>query len=171
MDKDVEKTEIREQNFDENNVKSIENQSENSGKMSKKTKETLWQSFKFLLFSISAGIIQIVSFTILSLWVFKDTENLFGWSHFIALMLSVVWNFTFNRKFTFKSANNVGLAMLKVALFYVAFTPLSIFGGQALVNLGWNEFLVEAISMILNFVLEFLYCKFFVYREKSKDKV
>lgn len=139
-------------------------------KMSEKTKETLWQSLKFLLFSISAGVIQIVSFTVLSLWVFKDTENLFGWSHFIALMLSVVWNFTFNRKFTFKSANNVALAMLKVALFYVAFTPLSIFGGQALVNLGWNEFLVEVITMVVNFILEFLYCKFFVYREKTKTK-
>lgn len=177
----VEKNNLNIEKFDKNVdnlpneklIKKEENNCENNGKISEKTKETLWQSLKFLLFSISAGVIQIVSFTILSLWVFKDTENLFGWSHFIALMLSVVWNFTFNRKFTFKATNNVALAMIKVAVFYVAFTPLSIFGGQALVNLGWNEFLVEAITMVVNFLLEFLYCKFFVYRNalKVEEKV
>ncbi len=136
-----------------------------TSKISAETKETLWQSVKFTLFSLSAGIIQIISFTILSLFVFKDSENLFGWSHLIALLLSVIWNFTFNRKFTFKSATNVPIAMLKVAAFYAVFTPATVFGGQALANIGWNEFLIEGLIMVLNFVLEFIYCKFVVYRD------
>ncbi len=150
------------------NLEKTESQSpetkEKTSKLSAETKESLWQSLKFLLFSISAGVIQIISFTLLSLFVFKDSENLFGWSHLIALLLSVIWNFTFNREFTFKSASNVNIAMLKVAAFYAVFTPATIFGGQALTNVGWNPFLVEALTMVLNFVLEFLYCKYFVYR-------
>ena len=97
--------------------------------------------------------------------MFKDSENLFGWSHLIALLLSVIWNFTFNRKFTFKSATNVPIAMLKVAAFYAVFTPATVFGGQALANIGWNEFLIEGLIMLLNFVLEFIYCKFVVFRD------
>lgn len=145
-------------------VEETKNAEQKQGKLSEQTKESLWQSLKFLLFSISAGVIQIVSFTLLSLFVFKDSENLFGWSHLIALLLSVVWNFTFNREFTFKSASNVNIAMLKVAAFYAVFTPATVFGGQALTNVGCNAFLVEALTMVLNFVLEFLYCKYFVYR-------
>ena len=132
--------------------------------LSEKTKAELWQGLKFLLFSISAGVIQIISFTLLSLFVFKDSENLFGWSHLIALLLSVIWNFTFNREFTFKSASNVNVAMLKVAAFYAVFTPATVLGGQALVNVGVDAFIVEGLTMILNFVLEFLYCKYVVYR-------
>jgi putative flippase GtrA len=129
-----------------------------------KKSESLMQTIKFTLFSISAVIIQTLSFTILSLLVFHDAENEYGWSYFISLALSVLWNFTLNREFTFKSANNVPIAMLKVLGFYAVFTPATIFGGQALVNAGWNNFLVFVLTMLLNFVLEFLYCKFVVFR-------
>lgn len=153
--------------MEEKNLETANNVSQETktSKMSAETKETIWQSIKFTLFSLSAGIIQIISFTILSLFVFKDSENLFGWSHLIALLLSVIWNFTFNRKFTFKSATNVPIAMLKVAAFYAVFTPATVFGGQALANIGWNEFLIEGLIMLLNFVLEFIYCKFVVFRD------
>ncbi len=127
-------------------------------------KESLIQSIKFTLFSISAGVIQTLAFTLLSLFVFHDPENEYGWSYLISLVLSVVWNFTLNREFTFKSANNVPIAMLKVLGFYAVFTPVSVFGGQALTNAGWNEFLVFALTMLLNFVLEFLYSKYVVFR-------
>lgn len=160
---------IEDKNLESNKV-SNEVFAQKQGGLSDQAKETLWQSIKFTLFSISAGVIQILAFTILSLWVFKDSENLFGWSHFIALTLSVVWNFTFNRKFTFKSATNVPIAMLKVAGFYALFTPATVFGGQALANIGWNEFLIEALIMILNFVLEFLFCKYVVFRDSIKTK-
>ena len=153
--------------MEEKNLETANNVSQETktSKMSAETKETIWQSIKFTLFSLSAGIIQIISFTILSLFEFKDSENLFGWSHLIALLLSVIWNFTFNRKFTFKSATNVPIAMLKVAAFYAVFTPATVFGGQALANIGWNEFLIEGLIMLLNFVLEFIYCKFVVFRD------
>ena len=153
--------------MEEKNLETANNVSQETktSKISAETKETIWQSIKFTLFSLSAGIIQIISFTILSLFVFKDSENLFGWSHLIALLLSVIWNFTFNRKFTFKSATNVPIAMLKVAAFYAVFTPATVFGGQALANIGWNEFLIEGLIMLLNFVLEFIYCKFVVFRD------
>lgn len=125
-------------------------------------KESIIQFIKFLLFSISAGVIQIASFSILFSLI-----HLEEWiAHLISLVLSVLWNFTFNRKFTFKATNNVEIAMLLVALFYVVFTPLSTLLVNYLTEINWNGYVVEIGSMILNFVLEFLYCKFIVYRKK-----
>ena len=127
-------------------------------------KKEFWRAVKFVLFSISAGIVQVVSFTLLQELVIKDVTQPYGWSYFISLALSVIWNFTFNRKFTFKSANNVPIAMLKVLGYYVVFTPVSIFGGVALVNLGWDEYLVLAISMVVNFVTEYIFDSLVVFR-------
>lgn len=125
-------------------------------------KETVIQAIKFTLFSISAGVIQILSFALL--------YDLFKWdywvSYLIALTLSVLWNFTFNRKFTFKSAANVPIAMVKVFAFYLVFTPLSTWGGDALEKIGWPAYLVVALSMLLNFVTEFLYTKYFVFKNQ-----
>ena len=128
--------------------------------MESNKKKELLRAVKFTLFSISAGLIEIVSFTLLN--------ELTTWSYWpcylIALVLSVLWNFTLNRKFTFQSAANVPVAMLKVALYYAVFTPLSTIGGNYLAEtLGWNEYLVTAINMILNFVTEFLFQRFVVY--------
>lgn len=133
-------------------------------------KQELMRALKFFLFSCSAGVIQFATFTVLS--------EVIGWdfwpSHLIALVLSVVWNFTFNRKFTFKSAVNVPKAMLFAFLFYVPFTPATVLGGQALVNIGWNSLLVEALTMVLNLVLEFFWSKYITFRNNidtaSKDK-
>ena len=137
----------------------------------------LIRSVKFTLFSVSAGVIQLVSFTLLN-----ELLHLDYWiSYLIALTLSVLWNFTLNRRYTFQSANNVPLAMLKVAAFYLVFTPASTFLENWLTTgYGWNEYLVTAINMVLNFVLEFLYDRFFVFRDsldtnnlakkKSKDQ-
>ena len=115
---------------------------------------------KFTLFSISAGVIQSVSFALMN--------ELFHWNYWVcyltALVLSVVWNFTLNRKFTFQSANNVPVAMVKVALFYLVFTPLSTWGGQVLADFGWNEYIILILSMLTNFVTEFLYDKYVVFR-------
>ena len=90
------------------------------------------------------------------------------WSYWprylIALTLSVLWNFTLNRNFTFKSASNIPIAMLKVAAYYAVFTPLSTWAGNYLAEtLGWNDFLVTALNMVVNFVTEFLYQRFFVF--------
>ena len=65
---------------------------------------------KFLLFSISAGIIQALTFTFL----FEVIHFIYWPAYLIALVLSVLWNFTLNRKFTFKSAANVPKAMIKI---------------------------------------------------------
>ena len=81
-------------------------------------------------------------------------------------MLSVVWNFTFNRKYTFKASNNVPIAMLLVVVFYCAFTPASVFGGQALKDIGWNGTLVEGLMMLINCALEFVWQKFIVFNSK-----
>jgi len=86
-------------------------------------------------------------------------------------VLSVLWNFTINRKLTFKSANNVKVAMLLVALFYVAFTPLSSWVHILLADAGWDALLVEVLVMLSNFVLEFLYCRFIVYRNSCDTAV
>lgn len=126
---------------------------------SEKTKELL-RVVKYALIAASAGIIQFSSEMLL-----EKVFHLPYWlSYLVALILSVLWNFTINRKFTFKSANNVPIAMLKVAAYYAVFTPLSTMGGNYLVEtLHWNSTLVLVITMLLNFVTEFLYQRFFVF--------
>ena len=125
-------------------------------------KETL-RAIKFTLFSISAGVIQIVSFTLLN-ELTSLPEHI---SYLIALILSVLWNFTFNRRYTFQSAGNVPKAVLLVGLFYLVFTPVSTWVEKALVSLGWNESLVTVINMVCNFITEFLYDKFVVFRNDT----
>ncbi len=127
--------------------------------MSNKRKESL-MAIKFLLFSVSAGIIQIGSLTFLN-----EVVGLENWiSYLISLILSVLWNFTFNRKFTFKSAANVPIAMIKVAVYYAVFVPVSTYLTYFMENsLGWNEYIADATNMILNFVTEFIYQRFFVF--------
>lgn len=132
-----------------------------------KEKKTLWQAMKYLLFSVSAGIIQAGVFALLTYVVFQDQPALFWLCNLIALVCSVVWNFTLNRKYTFQSANNVPIAMLKVAAFYLVFTPLSSWLGQIAVSAGLHELLTEALVMLSNFVLEFLYYKFVVFKEEK----
>lgn len=148
----------------------MENKNESQDKIEATTYATrrieLLRALKFLFFSISAGLIEILSFTLLN--------ELIKWSYWpsylISLTLSVLWNFTLNRKFTFKSAANIPIAMLKVFAYYLVFTPLTTLGGNALTGAGWNEYIVLAITMILNFVTEYLYCKFVVYRNKMDNQ-
>ena len=128
--------------------------------MSKKQKELI-RTLKFVLFSISAGVIQVVSFTLM-----EEVLHFVHWlSYLVALILSVLWNFTLNRKFTFYSANNVPVAMLKVALFYLVFTPVSTWWTAVLTgeNFLWNEYLVLVLTMLINFVTEYLYDRFIVF--------
>lgn len=124
--------------------------------------QELIRSVKFLLFSISAGIIEILSFSLLT----ELTAMSYWPCYLIALVLSVIWNFTLNRRYTFRSANNVPVAMLKVLGYYCVFTPLSTIGGNYLAEtLLWNGYLVTAINMVLNFATEFLFDRFVVFRD------
>ena len=127
-----------------------------------------WRFIKFVLFSASAGIIEMGSFALLN--------ELLDWpywpSYLIALTLSVLWNFTLNRKFTFRSAANVPRAMLLVFAYYCVFTPVTTIGGNYLAeHLGWNEYLVTAINMLLNVTTEFLFQKYVVYRHQIDTAV
>ena len=127
--------------------------------MTTKRKELI-RTLKFTLFSISAGLIQEGTFLLM--------YNVLHWdywpSYLISLVLSVVYNFTVNRKFTFHSAANVPVAMAKVFGYYCVFTPLSTIGGDWLVKqCGWNGNLVQILTMLLNFVTEFLFTRFVVY--------
>lgn len=117
---------------------------------------------KFVLFSVSAGVIEFVSFALLE--AFTPWEY---WpKYLIALILSVLWNFTLNRQFTFRSAGNVPIAMLKVALYYAVFTPLSTILGNFLAETcGWNGILVTILNMAANLVTEYLYDRYFVFRK------
>ena len=117
------------------------------------------RTLKFTLFSLSAGVIQIISDT-LALEVFKWEAE---WAYLFALTLSVLWNFTLNRKFTFHSASNVPVAMLKVAAFYAVFAPVSTWWTAELTNAGWNEYLVLILTMMVNLVTEYLYQRFVVF--------
>ncbi len=126
----------------------------------KSVKKELFRTLKFVLFSASAGIIEFGSFTLLDL--------LTNWNYWpkylIALVLSVIWNFTLNRRYTFRSASNVPKAMFLVFLYYLAFTPLSTWLGEWLSGTHhWNEYLVTILNMLLNFVTEFLFDRFVVF--------
>ncbi len=125
----------------------------------------LGRMLKFTLFSISAGLIEIGSFTL-----FNEVMRLPYWlGYLLALVLSVLWNFTLNRRYTFKSASNIPIAMVKVAAFYVVFTPLSTWlEHYYTATLGWNEYVATGLNMLLNFVTEFLYQRYFVFG-KSVD--
>lgn len=125
---------------------------------STKTSELI-RMIKFTLFSISAGIVQIAVFTLLN----ELFHTLYWPNYIISLTASVVWNFTFNRKFTFQSANNVPIAMLKVFGYYAVFTPLSTWWGDTLTGIHWNEYLVLGMTMIVNFLTEFLFDRYVVF--------
>ena len=125
-------------------------------------KKQLWQAIKFTLFSISAGIIQIGSFALLEIFI---TD--YWIPYLISLVLSILWNFTLNRRYTFKSAANIPVAMTKVFGFYLVFMPLSTYLGDIAEGVGVNDFIILIVTMVANFVLEFLFCKFVVYRGKE----
>ncbi len=157
----------------------------------KKTKGSVWQFIKFALFSASAGIIQVLSFTLMSEVIIKlpalqnlmntnktfakIMSNEYGPMYLIALILSVLWNFTFNRKFTFKSANNVPIAMLKVFAFYLVFTPISTLLGNhftaKFADVTAINYIVLGCTMACNMITEFLYDKFVVFRGSENTAV
>ena len=137
-----------------------------------KGRQSLWQVIKFTLFSISAGIIQIGSYVL-----FYEVFHWAPWlAYLVSLVLSVLWNFTFNRKYTFRSDADVGRSMALVGLFYPVFTPLSTWWTAALTGENpftgaaasaeplVNNYVVQAGTMLVNFVTEFLYQRFVVYR-------
>ncbi len=157
----------------------------------KKEKQSFGQFIKFALFSASAGIIQVLTFTLLSEVVIKlpaiqnamesnatfakIMQNEYGPMYLIALILSVVWNFTFNRKFTFKSAANVPVAMLKVFAFYLVFTPISTLLGNhftaKFADVSAINYIVLGLTMATNMITEFLYDKFVVFRGQENTAV
>lgn len=135
--------------------------------MNENKHENLTQMVKFLLFSMSAGVIQAITFIILF-----ELAGLIYWpAYLIALILSVIWNFTLNRKFTFKSAANVPVAMTKIAIYYAIFTPLSTWWGDALTTINWNPYLVLFITMVSNLISEFLVTKYIVYKNQINTAV
>lgn len=119
-------------------------------------------------------------------------ENEYGPMYLIALFLSVCWSFTFNRKITFKSASNVPIAMLEVLAYYAVFTPISTMignhitanyimtiGGSTELILGSSnlgpiiDFVVLIVTMFCNMITEFLWEKYFVFRDalhRGEDK-
>ena len=125
-----------------------------------KSREALTQAIKFTLLSFSAAGIEALSFIVLD----TLTGLPYAAKHVISIVLSVLWNFTLNRRYTFKSANNVPIAMLKVGLFYAFFIPLTAWLGKWAAGIGVNEYLIKGSTMVLNFVGEFLWWKFIVFR-------
>jgi putative flippase GtrA len=131
------------------------------------TKKDNWVQFiKFTAFSISAGVIQAGSFTLLN----ELTKFPYWPSYLISITLSVLWNFTLNRRFTFKSSNNIPVAMTKIFIFYIFFIPITTWSGDAIVNAGVNEYIVLGVTMILNFVTEFLFSRIFIYKNQMNTR-
>ena len=131
-------------------------------------KEELMRSIKFTLFSLSAGLIEIGLFELLNYFTNWDY-----WAMYLpALVASVIWNFTLNREYTFKSANNIPIAMLKVAFFYAIFTPVStIIGNYLAEDVNMNDTVVTLLNMVCNFILEYLYDRYYVFRDSIDTKV
>lgn len=130
-------------------------------------KETGKQAIMFTLLSLSAGVVEAVGFFL----IYHFLPINYEWSHVISITLSVIYNFTLNRRYTFRSAGNVPVAMAWVALFYVFFIPATGYLGQLASNAGINGYIIKAVTMVLNFVGEFLWWKFVVFRgtENTND--
>lgn len=144
----------------------------------KKKRKTLVQAFKYLCFTASAGLIEFVTYTIFmkalpidenaTVWFITQNNMLWFVSTAISLFLSIVWNFTLNRKFTFKSAGNVPRAMFLAFLFYVPFFPFKLWFNSYMPGyLGVDPFLIEVITLLINGVLEFCWQKFVIYRKEA----
>ena len=123
-------------------------------------KKEIWRVVKFTLFSASAGLIEAGT-----IFLLEKLTALPSWACYLTgLVLSVLWNFTLNRKFTFQSAANIPIAMLKVACYYAVFTPLSTLAVKYLTEtVGWNPVFADGLNMLCNLVTEFLYQRFFVF--------
>ncbi len=129
-------------------------------------KESVIQMIKFTLFSVSAGIIQVVSFTL-----FNELLDWRYWpSYLTSLILSIIWNFTFNRRYTFRSDANVPVAMAKLFGFYAVFTPLSTYLGHLAEMSQINDYIILAVTMISNFILEFLFSKYVIYINQENTR-
>lgn len=134
----------------------------------KQRKKEFIRAFKFLLFSASAGLIEMGLFALLN----ELTSWRYWPCYLIALVASVMWNFTLNRRFTFRSTANVTPAMLKVLGYYAVFTPLTtILGDYMAEDLNCNEYLVTIANMLLNVSTEFMFQKYVVYRNKIDNRV
>ncbi len=131
----------------------------------KDSKKNFLQALKFTLFSVSAGVIQVGAFALLEIFI-----KTYWIPYLVSLVLSILWNFTLNRRYTFRSAANVPVAMAKVFGFYLVFTPLSTYLGDLAEANGVNDFLILIVTMLANFVLEFLFCKFVVYRGQENTR-
>ena len=146
-------------------------------------KQLFLQLVIFTLCMASAGVIQFVATGLLSTWtgLMSEDSGYYWIAYLVGLILSVIWSFTFNRKFTFKAASNLPLAMVLVALYYCAFAPLSTFGANAIVKAwqnaageGWDqnyEMVITVAMMLINFVTEFFWEKFVVFNDKVMAKI
>lgn len=136
-------------------------------------------AIKYLFCTSGAGLIQVLSFALLNGLLHFDAlfhlgniqELKYGPSYFVALVLSVIFNFVVNRKVTFKSANNIPIAMLKILGYYCIFTPLSIWWGEALAQMGWNDYFILIPTMIINYLTEFTFCRFVVFGKSINTAV
>lgn len=130
-------------------------------------KEPVFQMLKFTLFSASAGIIQVLFFAL-----FNEVFKWIYWPAYLtSLLLSIIWNFTLNRNYTFKSAANIPVAMSKLIGFYVVFTPVSTYLGHLAEKADINEYIVLIVTMLSNFVLEFLFSKFVIYKNQENTRI
>lgn len=138
-------------------------------------KQNFVQFLKFVAVMVSAGLIQIAVFTLLQEFAHFDSwfsqafatevSLKFGPSYFVALVASVIFSFTVNRRYTFKSATNIPIAMMKLTIYYIIFTFISTTGGEYLAQIGWNEYVTLGVNMIVNFITEYLVCRFWLYRK------
>jgi len=131
------------------------------------TKENIWITAKYFFFVSTAAIVHIAAFTLLRLFVFNEADSSYGWSYFIALLISVTYSFTINRRYTFKSISNITRGMLLILLYYLISAPLVIFGGQVLSNLvetEWFEWLIMMGTMMINSVIEYIYQRLVIHK-------
>jgi len=135
-------------------------------------KENIWMTVKYFLIVSTAGLIQMGAFNLLSWLVFHEGDSKFGWSYFIATVISIIWNYTVNRRYTFKSDTDVRRVLLYALLYNIIFVPLSTFGGQAVItrfSLGENQLLSNVVLlgiMMGNAVIEHIYQRLVIYRGK-----
>lgn len=128
------------------------------------------QAVKYFFVSLSAGIIEFVSFTIMVLIFGKATETL-RWIEFVSLGLSCIYNYIVNRKVTFKATDNMVRGITIIAIFYAFFFPFSMWFVPMMVENGVNPMLAKIIKMGINFIFEFSLYKFVIFRGRTQDDI
>ena len=133
-----------------------------------KTKNGWLQFLQFVVVSLGAGVIEYATFALMT-WIVPDNKTMLVAAEVTSVVLSCLFNFTVNRKYTFHSSSNIPLGMLLYGVYYAFLaTPAGVWFLLFLTQGGMHELLAKAVKMLVNFIFDYLFCKFILFQAADK---